>query len=115
MPISCLEICLILLRDLPFCVRSLQEVSVDFVARNLFDFAEGPSLRCTISAESECPLNFPFRLIFIIISADCSYYPSFFSGALHIILIVSDSLLRSRWFTVCEFAVNPMYTPILTH
>jgi hypothetical protein len=29
--ISCCEICLILLRDLSFGVRSLQEVSVDFV------------------------------------------------------------------------------------
>jgi hypothetical protein len=38
--ISCPEICLILLMDLCFGVRSLQIVSVDFVPRNLFDFAD---------------------------------------------------------------------------
>jgi hypothetical protein len=47
--ILCHEICLILLKDLPFGVRSLQSVSVDFVPQNLFDFAEGPALRCVIS------------------------------------------------------------------
>jgi hypothetical protein len=52
--ISCREICLILLRDLWFGVRSLQSVSVDFVPQNLFDFAEGPVLRRAISTESEC-------------------------------------------------------------
>ena len=77
--ISCREICLILLRNLLRCaistgsecrfraaksvwfcwgtcfgVRSLQEVSVDFVPRNLFDFAEGPVLRCAISTVREC-------------------------------------------------------------
>ena len=71
---------MILLRDLPFGVRSLQKVSVDLVPRNLFDFAEGPllgmrslqevsvnfvppnlfdftegpALRCAIVAGSEC-------------------------------------------------------------
>jgi hypothetical protein len=52
--ISCREICLILLRDLCFGVRSLQIVSVNFVPRNLFDFAEGPVLRCAISTVGEC-------------------------------------------------------------
>jgi hypothetical protein len=42
------------LRDLPFGVRPLQLVSVDFVPPNLFDFAEGPALRCAISTEGEC-------------------------------------------------------------
>jgi hypothetical protein len=82
--ISCREICLILLRDLCFGVRSLQEVSVDFVPRNLFDFADmcfgvrslqgvsidfvlrnlfdfadGPVLRCAISTGSECRFRAP--------------------------------------------------------
>jgi hypothetical protein len=128
--ISCREICLILLRDLRFGVRSLQKVSVDFVPRNLFDFAEGPVrslqavsidfvprnlfdfaegpvVRYVISTGSECPLSFLFWLIFLIISADRSYYTLLFSGALHIILIVSDLLLRSCWLTVCEFAAKP--------
>ena len=35
-------------------MRSLQFVSVDFVRRNLFDFAEGPVLRCAISTVREC-------------------------------------------------------------
>jgi hypothetical protein len=29
-------------------------VSVDFVPRNLFEFAEGPVLRCAISTVCEC-------------------------------------------------------------
>ena len=107
MSISCREICLILLRDLWFGVRSLQFVSVDFVPQNLFDFAEGPVVRCATSTESECPLSFLFWLIFLIISADRLYYALLFSGALHIILIVSDLLLRSCWLTVCEFAAKP--------
>jgi hypothetical protein len=107
--ISCRENCLILLMDLCFGVRSLQEVSVDFVQQSLIDFAEEPVLRCAISTESECPLRilrFLFWLIFLIISADRSYYTSLFSGALYIILIVSDSLLQSCWPTVCEFAAK---------
>ena len=54
MSISCREIYLIVLRDLCFGVGSLQDVSVDFVPRNLFDFAEGPVLRCGISTGREC-------------------------------------------------------------
>ena len=53
MSISWHEICLALLKDLAFGVRSLQLVSVDFVARNMFDFAEGPAFRCAMSAGSE--------------------------------------------------------------
>jgi hypothetical protein len=52
--ISCGEIYLILLRDLSFGVRSLQEVSVDFVPQNLVYFAEGPVLRYAISTVREC-------------------------------------------------------------
>jgi hypothetical protein len=100
--ISCDEICLIFLRNLRFGVRSLQYVSVDFVSWNLFDFAEASV--CDLYREWVSVECFQCRLIFLLISADSSYYPLLFFGALHIILIVS--LLRSCWLTVCKFATN---------
>jgi hypothetical protein len=49
---------------------------------------------------------FQLWLIFLITPADSSYYTLLFCSALHIILIVFDSLLKSCLLTVCEFAAK---------
>ena len=50
----CHQICLILLSDICFGIWSLQEVSVNLVPPNLFDFSEWHLLWCPISTGSEC-------------------------------------------------------------
>jgi N6-adenosine-specific RNA methylase IME4 len=97
--ILCHKICLILLRNLSFGVRSLQGVSFDFVPWNLFGFAEGPALRCAISTVCECRFRATKSVWFCwgTCASGCDLYSMWVSISCHEICLV---LLRDLPFGV---------------